>query len=99
MKVEKGQILKVGASILLILIILLSAQVAGLHLSHAVEKGGFHYSQLTLFGAVSVIALVLLVAVLFNVVPATGLFTAVMGVVLLFLWLLPKIMGGGPPGN
>ena len=99
MKIEKGQSLKIGASILLIAVILLSAQVAGTHLSHAIERGGFHYSQFALFAAASTIALALFVAVLFNAVPATGLFTTVIGIVLLFLWLLPRIMSGGPPGS
>ena len=97
MKGRKEQILKIGAIVLLIVIILISAKSAGTHLSHAVEKGGFHYGQLTLFGAVSVVALVLLVGIIFNAIPATTLVAAAFGAVLLFLWLLPKIMGGGPP--
>lgn len=100
MKSRKEQILKAGAVVLLIAITLLTAQSAGTHLSHAVEKGGFHYGQLTLFGAASVVALVLLAGVIFNAIPATGLVVAAFAAVLVFLQLLPKIMGGRPPmGN
>ena len=100
MKGRKEQMLKVGAVVLLIVITLIAAQSAGSHLAHAVEKGGFHYGQVTLFGAVSVVALVLLAGVIFNAIPATSLLAAAFGAVLLFLWLLPKIMGGGrPPGS
>ncbi len=98
MQFEKGQALKVGASILLIAVILFAAQTAGMHLGHAVERGGFHYSQFTLFAAASMIGLILLVGVLFNAIPATSLFTGAIAVVLIFLWLLPRIAGGGPPG-
>lgn len=98
MQFEKSLALKVGASILLIAVILFAAQIAGLHLGHAVERGGFHYGQFTLFAAASMIGLILLVGVVFNAIPATGLFTGAIAVLAIILWLLPRIAGGGPPG-
>ena len=98
MKGKKKQILKLTSIVLLIVITLISAQSARTHLGHGIEKGGFHYGQATLFGAVSLVVLILLIAIIFNAIQVTNLLVTVFGAVLIFLWLLPKIVGGGPPG-